>query len=248
MRKQFTFRIAGSYSPDNIPLERLGEYLEALGELFGEKANVHFGGLESGSTLVNVLVDHTAVPKVEKRVRSVASGDAPAAAAKAYARIDNLLREDNASGTIVGGPNNVIHVDFPGAKRPEPVSYGPIKQLGAIDGEIFRVEGRDSTVHVGVMDGPRTYSLEAAAELGPQLASLFRAGTVRFAGEGTWLRAGTGEWELRKFKIDRFEVLDSSPLSDAIARLREIGSGDWSTMPDALSKLASERGDEESKH
>lgn len=248
MRKEFTFRIAGSYSPDDIPLERLGEYLEALGELFGETANVHFGGLEAGSTVVRVAIDHVAVPKVEKRVRSIAAGDAPVVATKAFNQIDRMLREDNATGSIVGGPNNVIQVDFPGRDRPEPVAYGPIKQVGAIDGEIFRVEGRDATVHVGVMDGPRIYALEAPAAMGHHLAGQFRSGTVRFHGEGTWLRHGTGEWELKKFKIDRVETLDDAPLSDAIARLREIGPGDWSSVPEALADLTAERRGEESKH
>lgn len=32
MANEFTFRIAGSYKPDDIPMERLGEYLVALGD------------------------------------------------------------------------------------------------------------------------------------------------------------------------------------------------------------------------
>ncbi len=248
MRQEFTFRIAGSYSPADIPLERLGEYLEALGELFGETANVHFGGLEEGSTVVRALVDHAAVPKVEKRVRSVAASDAPAGATKAFERLDDMLREDNATGQIASGTGNVIYVDFPGRDRPAPVAYGPIKQIGVIDGEIFRVEGRDATVHVGIMDGPRTYALEAPASMAHELASLFRSGVIRFRGEGTWYRHGPGDWELRRFKIEGIEELDGAPLGDTVARLRSIGAGDWAGLPGALAELADERREQDSDH
>lgn len=100
MDLEFTFRISGSYSPDDIPLERLGEYLKALGELFGERANVHFRSLELGSTVVRAIVDHAAVPKVEARIQCIATGNAGAALAKAYERIDALLRDDNATGEM----------------------------------------------------------------------------------------------------------------------------------------------------
>lgn len=248
MREEFTFRIAGSLSPDDFPLERLGEYLKALGEMFGESAYVHFGGLSPGSTIVAVRVDDVAIPKVAARVRSIAAGDAPPAALKAFDRVDNMLREDNATGQLIGTGDNVIHVDFPGRDRPEPVAYGPIKQVGVIDGEVHRVEGKDATVHVGLIDGLRSYSLEAPASMGHELAALFRSGVVRFHGEGTWYRRGPGDWELRKFKIASFDNLDSAPLSEAVARLRAVGPGGWANVPDALGELAAEREAGESRH
>lgn len=249
MATEFTFRIAGSYSPADIPLERLGEYLTALGELFGEAAHVHFGGLSEGSTLVHARVDEVAAPKVERRVRAVAAGDAPKAATKAFERLDDMLRDDNATGHLAGGDSNVIHVDFPGRNRPEEIPFGPIKQLGSLDGEVFRVEGRDATVHVGIMDGTEIFSLEAPVAMGKELAGLYRDGIVRFHGEGTWYRHGDGRWELRKFRIDRFEGdLDAAPVSDAIARLRAAGPGRWADSPDPLGELRTERDDGASAH
>ncbi|KTE25813.1 MULTISPECIES: hypothetical protein [unclassified Sphingopyxis] len=248
MDLEFTFRISGSYSPDDIPLERLGEYLKALGELFGERANVHFRSLELGSTVVRAIVDHAAVPKVEARIQCIATGNAGAALAKAYERIDALLRDDNATGEIADSSGQVIHVDFPGRKRVEPMVYGPIKQQGTLDGTVFRVEGRDSTVHVGIMDGERNYSLEAPAAMGKQLAALFRAGPIRFRGMGTWFRSGNGAWDLRKFVIDGFDELDDGPLSAAIADIRNAPASDWRTMDDPFRSLGEERDDGESTH
>ncbi len=249
MANEFTFRIAGSYGPADIPLERLGDYLTALGELFGEQAHVHFAGLSEGSTIVHARVDAVAMPKVEKRVRSVATGEAPKVAVKAFERLDDMLRDDDATGHLAGGGRNVIHVDFPGRNRPAPIPYGPIKQASSIDGEVFRVEGRDATVHVGIMDGGETFSLEAPAPMGQALAALFRTGTVRFHGEGTWFRYGDGRWELRRFKIDRIEDdLDRSPISAAVAQLRAAGSGDWRGSPDPIGDLRAERDIGESEH
>lgn len=241
MQRTFTFRIAGAYSPDSIPLERLGEYLEALGEFLGDTANVHFGGLEHGSTVVRAIVEEVAAQKVDRRVRRFAAGDASPKARKAFAKLDNLLFEDNATGSLQSDGANVIRVDFEGKDRPDAITYGPIRQLGTLDGVVHRVEGSDKTVHIGISDGPRTYALEAPASMGHELAQLFRNGTYRFRGEGTWLRKGTGEWELRRFKLDSVEKLDDRAIPDLIEDLRKIGPGDWGNEKDPLASLLEER-------
>lgn len=249
MSNIFTFRIAGSYTPATIPLERLGEYLVALGALLGEEANVHFDHLTEGSTVVHATVDEPAMPKVERRVRNIAAGDAEPAVMKAANEIDKMLRDDNATGRLSGGDRNVIYVDFAGRDRPESLPYGPIKQYGVIEGEVFRVEGKDQTVHVGIMDGPRQYKLFAAASMGQELAALFRKGLVRFHGEGTWYRLAEGGWELRKFKIERIEDdLDPAPISGTVARLRRVGLGGWKDSPNPIAELLAQRSDEASEH
>lgn len=249
MSNQFIFSIAGSYKPDDIPMERLGEYLVAISELLGEKGSVHFAKLTEGSTLVHAEVEEPALPKVERRVRLVAAGEGPKAARKAYGKLDDMLRDDNATGHLVGGEGNVIRVDFPGRNRPAEIVYGPIKQMGTLDGVVVRVEGSDRTVHVGIIDGTETYSLEAPEAMGRELASLFRNGPVRFFGEGTWLRHGDGIWELKKFKIDRVETrLDQSPLNEVIDKLRSIGAGGWKNSADPIGDLLAERNSGESEH
>lgn len=249
MANEFTFRIAGSYKPGDIPMERLGEYLVALGDLLGEKSAVHFDRLTESSTVVHAKVDTAAMPKVEKRVRSVAAGEGSRGARNAYNRLDDMLRADNATGSLTGGDGNVIRVDFQGRDRPAELKYGPIKQMGTLDGEVVRVEGRDATVHVGIVDGTETYSLEAPEAMGRELASLFRIGTVRFHGEGSWLRHGDGRWELRRFKIDRIDSkLDRAPVKDVLEELRKIGSGGWATSRDPHGDLLAERNGGESEH
>lgn len=249
MANEFTFWINGSYSPADIPLERLGEYLVALGAMLGEPANVHFRGLTEGSTVVHAHVETPAIPKVERRIVGVARGDAPADAMKAFRQIDDMLRDDNATGRLSGGDGKVIHVDFAGRNRPVVIPFGPIKQIGVIEGEVFRVQGRDETVHVGIMDGAHTFKLEAPASMGHELAALFRTGIVRFRGEGTWYRHEGGEWELKRFKIESVEKeLGGGPIGSAIAALRLAGLGDWASRDDPLGEIMAERTNGESKH
>lgn len=249
MADEFTFHIDGSYKPSDLPLERLGEYLVAMGLLLGETANVHFDRLTEGSAIVHALVETPAVPKVERRMRSIARGDAPADVAKAFRRLDDMLRDDNAVGRLSSGGENVIHVEFAGRNRPAASSFGPIKQIGVIEGEVFRIQGRDDTVHVGIMDGTRTYKLEAPSSMGHELAALFRAGIARFHGEGTWYRHESGEWELKRFKIENVaRNLRAEPITGAVAALRAIGAGDWSKMSDPLREIVRLRGEGDSEH
>lgn len=248
MAQTFTLRIAESYSPTTMPLARLGEYLTALGEFLGETGSVHFDSIKEGSTMLCARADHEAAPKVVARVHRISIGEATDAEAKAYARIDDMLRDDNATGRLFVSGTNVIHVDFEGRNRPRPMVYGPVKQAGVIDGEIFRIEGRDSTVHIGVVDGKRSYSLEAPASRAHELAQYFRTGPIRFKGEGTWHRNGEGRWELRRFRIESLAALDDTPLSEAIQDLRNVGIGDWQNVDDPLQELADERREESARH
>lgn len=70
MSQEFTFRIDGSFLPENIPMTRLGEYLRAFGDLLGEETYVHFEAVRRGSTVLVATVDHVAVPKVTARAET----------------------------------------------------------------------------------------------------------------------------------------------------------------------------------
>lgn len=240
MSQEYTFRIAGSYSPDDIPLDRLGEYLKALADLLGETASVHFRSLTPGSVVATVAVDHAAAPKVAHRVMAIATGNGDEKLKAAVDKIDRMLADDNATGELQGR-DNVIRIDFAGRNRPDPVVYGPMRQTGTLDGVVVRIEGRDATVHVGIMDHGRNWSLEAPAAMGRKLATLFHAGPVRFHGVGTWYRQGDGRWQLRKFAIDRFEELDDGPLAAALAEVRKAGASGWSELSDPHAELQQER-------
>jgi hypothetical protein len=64
---QYRFTIADSFTPDTLPMERLGEYVAALAKLLGERTNVHFLGVEAGSAVLVATIDPPAQPTVRER-------------------------------------------------------------------------------------------------------------------------------------------------------------------------------------
>jgi hypothetical protein len=248
MDREYRFRIAASYTPSTLPLERLAEYMVALARLLGEEPNVHFSRIEGGSAVVVAVVEEPAQPKVHDRVCRVRDGTAPLDALKAYADLDDLLRKDNATGMLAVETGGVL-IEFPGRTRPEPLVFGPFRQDGSMDGQVLRVGGRDDTVPVHLREGPVVHTgLHASPELARRIAHHLLGHTVRVHGTGTWFRAGDGSWELKSFKIVDFEVLGDAPLDSTIATLRKVRGNQWNEIPDPVRALIEERHDDGDAH
>lgn len=241
MAKGYSFTISESYSPKTIPLDRLAAYIAGVARLLGESANVHLDTIEEGSVAIRVEVDEPARPKVRERVRSIRAGSAPKDALKAYKDLDDMLLKDNAIGSLAGDSEDVV-VPFPGKRRPQAIVFGPFRQAGHIDGQVYRIEGKDDTKHVGVRDGNRDYgSLVASEAVALRLRHQLWDKTLRFHGIGSWVRHGNGSWELKSFRINDFELLDEAPLEDVVRRLRAVSAPELSKVPDAIQRLLADR-------
>jgi hypothetical protein len=215
--------------------------MTALAQLLGEGANVHFASVEQGSVKLKAKVDEPARPKVRDRVSAVRDDIGPADARKAYHALDTMLRKDNASGTLAGDDGAVV-IPFPGRNRPEPLVFGPFKQDGTLDGQVFRIGGRDQTIHVHIRDGAVEFTeLVTTEEVALRLRHHLFGAILRFHGEGTWFRHGDGTWELKGFKVTDFEELDESPLGDVIAQLRKVKGSSWGDVPDPVRELLEDR-------
>lgn len=237
----YSFTISESYTPKTIPLDRLAAYIAGVARLLGESANVHLDTIEEGSVAIRVRVEEHARPKVRERVQAIRTGSAPREALKAYNDLDEMLRKDNAVGTLAGDGQDVI-VPFPGKRRPEPVIFGPFRQAGHIDGRVYRIEGRDETKHVGVRDGDRDYgSLVTTEAVALRLRHMMWDRMLRFHGVGSWIRHGNGAWELKSFRINDFEPLDDASLEDVVKRLRAVPGSELSEVPDAVQRLLADR-------
>jgi hypothetical protein len=248
MDREYRFRIADSYTPATLPMERLAEYMAALAVLLGEIASVHFRSVETGSAVLLAVVDEPARPKVRDRVRAVRDGIGPNDAMAAFHDLDEMLRRDNATGALTGDGGTVV-VPFPGRTRPEPLVFGPFRQDGTIDGQIIRVGGRDETVPVHLQEGAVIHTgLHATREIARQLGQLIFGPIVRVHGSGSWLRSAGGAWELRSFKITDFEVLDETPLAEVVAKLRAVKGNRWNEVSDPVRTLLQERHGEGDAH
>ncbi|MFN4096617.1 MAG: hypothetical protein ACK4GG_07605 [Sphingomonas sp.] len=241
MAKGYSFTISESYTPKTIPLDRLAAYIAGVARLLGESANVHLDVIEEGSVAIRVDVDEAARPKVRDRVRAIRAGSAPKDALKAYKDLDDMLLKDNAVGTLAGNTDDTV-VPFPGKRRPQPIVFGPFRQAGHLDGQVYRIEGKDDTKHVGVRDGDRDYgSLVTSEAVALRLRHHAWDKTLRFHGMGSWLRHGSGAWELKSFRIHDFEVLDEAPLQDLVQRLRAVKGSELPQVPDAVQRLLADR-------
>lgn len=248
MTDQYVFHISESYSPDTIPMERLAEYMSALAKLLGESASVHFDEVFNASTALRARVDNPAQPKVQTRILGLRTGDAGPDVLKAYQLLDDMLRKDNAFGSLTEGdrPGGMV-IAFPGKRKPQPAPFGPFRQDGALDGQVFRIGGKDETKHVAIRDGKREFNLTTSEALALELRHHLFGGTLRFRGSGTWYRHADGRWELRNFKVADFEELDDTSLKGVVARLQSVPS-DLRRLDDPLRKLLDDRGGTESRH
>lgn len=241
MSGEYQFRIADSYTPATLPMERLAEYMTALARLLGEGAHVHFQAIIPGSVRLKARVDEPAQLKVRERVYAVRDGGGPKDARKAYDALDELLRKDNASGALAGDDGAII-IPFPGRTRSEPLVFGPFRQDSTLDGQIFRIGGKDDTKHVLIRDGAMEFTdLVASESIALRLRHHLFGATLRFHGEGTWFRHGDGTWELKSFRINDFEELEDRPLSEVVASLRKVKGSTWREVPDPIRELLEDR-------
>jgi hypothetical protein len=240
----YSFHISDSYSPDTIPMERLAEYMGALARLLGEAANVHFKKVFEGSVALRAAVDEPARPKVRDRVQAVRSGTAPRDVRKAFDDLDEMLRSDNAYGSLNGDQTGEV-IPFPGKRRAEPVVFGPFRQDGSLEGQVYRIGGKDESKHVHIRTAKEDLSvLTATEEIALRLRHHLFGGTLRFRGAGTWYRHGDGRWELKAFRILDFEELDDAPLDKVVARLRAAGGGSFTGIDAPAPRLLDDRADD----
>ena len=141
----FVFRI-DSFTPQTIPMVRLGEYMMALARLLGEPAGVHFEKLTSGSACLNLKVERDALPKVRARADAVRRGEASREVMEQFRGINRMLREDSGTAKFAAEAKGKV-LAFPGRDE---VLAKPlvVRQLGTFDGQLMRVGGTDATVHV----------------------------------------------------------------------------------------------------
>lgn len=238
----YRFEIAESFTPSTMPMCRLAEYMTELASLLGEPKHVHFVGVSEGSVRLLAEVDVHAVPAVRERVEAVRDHAAPEDAMRAAAALDDMLARDNAVGRLSDEQGAEI-ILFPGKNRPKPNVYGPFIEEGTLEGVIVRVGGRDRTVHVHIQDDTIVHTkCETTRELARRLAPHIYGATVRLHGIGTWKRLGTGSWELLKFRIQDFDVLDDTPLSELVAKLRLVPGNEWDKVNNPVEAIIEDRG------
>lgn len=238
---EYRLRITESFTPASFPMARLAIYIAAFAKLLGGDGRLHFKAIEEGSTILAARVDDESAPAVAARCTALANGKADAAAVKAVNELDALLREDRAEGRLEGAEGGEI-IAFPGRNRILPPDFGPVRKEGTLDGRLTRIGGRDRTSHAQLDDGNVVYGgLECTPGLAKEMARHLYGATLRIHGTGSWVRHIDGVWQLQKFRISRFEVLEDTDLRAAVDELRHIKGSLWGEVDDPVRALMEER-------
>jgi len=222
--QEFRFRI-GAYTPETMPLRRLAEYLAELAQTLGEDHAIHLVEINPGSTVLVHKIDAEAVPKIRARAEAVRLRAAPASAMRAYEKMNRLLRDDNASASLLEDGSEILA--FPG-KRIEAEQLPSVSERGELDGEIMRVGGMGDPVPLMLVtdNGATLSGCYARRPIAKKLAErLFEP--VRLFGEGRWSRTSEGRWVLNWFHIDNFQALEGGGFADALTRLRATPGIEW---------------------
>lgn len=244
---EYTFQI-DVFTPDTIPMARLAQYMAALADLVGFKESTHFVRLDEGSARLVSKVEQPDRPKVDRRLATIAGGFAPPDGRRAFQAIDDMLADDNATGLFTS-PGGAVVLPFPGRTRPQPLTFPAFRQDGSIDGVVVSVGGRDRTAHVILQDGKVTYTkIELSRETARELAKHLYGPKVRLFGSGRWQRLPDGAWELLKFTVSGYEMLDDTPLSVLLNEIRAIPGNELMGDHEAYERLMSLRRDEGDVH
>lgn len=239
---RYRFTISDAFTPKTLPMARLAEYLVELALLLGEREHVHFSSLERGSAVVVAEVEIPAVPKVRERVHEAAMPDARPEVARHFRKLNEMLRSDNAKGTLHEG--NKLVVRFTG--REASPRIGPVVEEGELIGVLVRIGGTQQTVHATIAAEDRTLPpCDLSPELAKRMAQHLYGAPLRVLGTGRWFRMPEGEWVLEQFRIRDFELLRKESLLETVGRLRAIEGSEWATVEDPWGELQHIRRGEE---
>jgi hypothetical protein len=232
---EYTLKI-DSYTPETMPMARLAEYMGDLARLLGEEKNVHFVRLDPGSAVLVHKVEGEAAGKIRERVSRANRGDGPAEAVRAVRSINRRLKEDRGSAALAESLGKEI-LKFPGIAEQDEF-FTTVTNEGVVEGEVVRLGGRQEwiPVHLQTADGDLTTVL-AKKHLAKKLAEHLWGNPVRVKGTGSWFRGLGGVWQLSRFYVEDFVLLDASPLSEVVDDLRRIPGSEWPGVPDAWGEL-----------
>lgn len=203
-------------TPGHISLQRLAEYLHALGRLYGHENAVHFDSVNAGSAQLQSLVEEEAYPSIINQVREACSGVGSRRAVGGFERLSELMAEDHTGGSLRSGGEPVLEFLVP-KPDDEPLR---LSKPSSVQGRLYSVGGKDHTIPVRIEGADlETLHCEASIDIAERLGQfLFKA--VRVSGDGQWERKSDGSWRLMKLKITSFVQLEDIGFKEAVARLR----------------------------
>ena len=238
----YTFRIM-KRNPDQVPMDRLGQYICEFAELIGKENKPIFKSVTKKSTGLAVKVPEDRISHVSDRFFDAAN-DPISKPGKVMSKLKDMLLEDGLQqAQLIDSDNNLIYLFESRAEEAEKVEK--IHQYGFVDGVVVGLVGADATMHLHLRDSfNRDLRIIVKDEgLARQLLTKFRNGVVRLSIHGVWVRTENG-WvpQASKCTVDSFESLDESDLASIFDELRAVPDNGWSKIEDPLKQWEEIRG------
>lgn len=228
--------------PDRLPMVKLAEYLKAFADWLGSDAKPVFRGAIKGSAVLKVLVDQESKSKTRLRLVNPSGKEETERSSE---RLSDLLARDGFGASVIDAEKAVIY-QFPRRKAVMDDTPIVVTDDVDVDGRVVRVEGKDDTSHIGLLnpDTGTVYSLHTRNDtLAKEFCQHFRGQVVRVKTRGQWQRTNENGWQpLRSLTALSFEVLDDTPVSVLIQKLRLSPANGWNRLDDPMGEWKKIRG------
>ena len=236
----FFFKIDG-WTLEEMPMERLADYMKYLAQLFDSKKHIHVVSIESDSVELAVDVDESHKEEVRQRVYDVSRGKGQQRNIEAFQKISERLYKDGKEGRLSDGEATILR--FSERRGPVREKIGPFEQEGSFDGIVIRVGGQKDLVPVWLQSDDERIDCLADHDMAKKLAKHLFGKELRVSGTGSRFCDTEGEWQFSRFTITSFEILDDTPLTVLVERLRSIPGSGWEKLEDPWERLRQERED-----
>jgi len=238
----WTYMLRIMRNPNRIPMERLGEYVREFARLLGTENAPIFKGIKKASTGLKAYIPPAHERDVKIRLFQ-AQSNPDSRAGKIRQLIADMLGKDAINDAQILDAHENVVLQLRGESDCFQVER--LQQKGTVDGVVTGIVGADDTMTLHLRDHlNQDLRMEIRNEaLARELLLNFRTGTVRVYIEGSWLRTESG-WkpEASKCRVERFEILDDTPIGQIFEALAAIDGSEWRSLKDPMSEWRSLRG------
>lgn len=227
-----------AYTRDTMPLDRLLQYLQQIGELLAVPEAMHLVAIEESSTKPVFRMSSAAATSARDHAHEVRRGGGTRSQRAAFARIRQMVKLDGGKPASLTDRTGIL-LDFPPA--PEEIgAIAGVRQAGSFDGSLLRVGGVGEFANILMRDlGGDVFSgFSAPKELAKAMAKLLYE-PIRVTGIGSWDRTSAGTWAMSKMLIQTYEPLVDESLDDVFRKLRAAPVV-WPTNVDELMRTERE--------
>ena len=210
-----------AYTPETMPLDRLLQYLQQIGDVVSVPKEMHLVRIDQSSTKPVFKMPTPMAIQARERAAAVRSGSGTQVQRAAYNRIRQMVKKDGGTPASLKDRTGII-LDFPPTIE-EIGAISGVRQASSFDGSLLRVGDVGDFTPILMQDlaGDVFSGFTAPKDLAKTMAKLLFE-PIRVTGIGSWDRSPTGEWKLGKMLIQAYEALSDESLDQVFQKLRGV--------------------------